>query len=621
LAPFEYSTKVRVRELGKELKILILEDMPTDAELMEHELRKAGIAFSSRVVETRRGFIKELKNFEPDLILGDYKLPSFDGLSALKIAKEKCPHIPFTLVSSTAGEELAVEALKMGATDYVLKDKLFKLPQVVRRALKEAEDHAKRTEAEGELKRSEERLKIIFEFAPDALYLNDLKGNFVDGNKAAEELTGYKREELIRKSFLRLKLLSSDQIPKAAAILARNVLGKHTGPDEFVLNRKDGTNVIVEIRTHPIKVDGQSLVLAIAHDITERKKAEEEMRRTQESLAEAQRIGRMGNWDLDLVKNEFRWSDEIYRIFGLKPQEFGVTYEAFLALVHPDERELVDVSYKNAVKNKNHYDIIHRIVRPDGEVRYVQEKSDNIYDEMGKAIRSIGTVQDITERKRAEDELKESFKKLRKALEGIIQATSTMVEVKDPYTAGHQRRVTDLARAIATEMGLKKNQIEGIRTAGVIHDIGKIIVPSEILTKPSQLTEAEFEIIKTHPKVGYDILRDKEFPWPIAQIVYQHHERMDGSGYPLGISGPEILMEARVLAVADVVEAMASHRPYRPALGLDKALEEISKGKGQLYDPEVVDACLKIFKEKRYELKQASLPSKWNQREREFSSK
>jgi putative nucleotidyltransferase with HDIG domain len=196
-----------------------------------------------------------------------------------------------------------------------------------------------------------------------------------------------------------------------------------------------------------------------------------------------------------------------------------------------------------------------------------------------------------------------------------------MVEVKDPYTAGHQRRVTDLARAIATEMGLKKNQIEGIRTAGVIHDIGKIIVPSEILTKPSQLTEAEFEIIKTHPKVGYDILRDKEFPWPIAQIVYQHHERMDGSGYPLGISGPEILMEARVLAVADVVEAMASHRPYRPALGLDKALEEISKGKGQLYDPEVVDACLKIFKEKRYELKQASLPSKWNQREREFSSK
>ena len=593
--------------MGKELKILILEDMPTDAELMEHELRKAGIAFSSRVVETRRGFIKELKNFEPDLILGDYKLPSFDGLSALKIAKEKCPHIPFVLVSDTGGEELGLEALRMGASDYVLKDKLFKLPQVVRRALKEAEDYAKRIEAEGELKRSEERLKIIFQFAPDALYLNDIKGNFVDGNKAAEELTGYKREELIGKNFLRIKLLSSDQIPKEAALLAKNALRKATGPDEFILQRKDGTHISVEIRTFPVKIENQIIVLCSARDITERKKAEEELRRSQESLAEAQRIGRMSNWDLDLVKNEFRWSDEIYRIFGLNSQEFGVTYEAFLALVHPDERELVDASYKNAVKNKIPFDIIHRIIRPDGKVRYVHEKSENIYDEMGKVIRSIGTVQDITEHKLAEDELKESFKKLRKALEGIIQATSAMAEVKDPYTAGHQRRVTDLARTIATEMGLKKDQIEGIRTAGVIHDIGKISVPAEILTKPSQLTEAEFEIIKTHPQVGCDILRDIEFPWPIAQIVYQHHERMDGSGYPLGISGPEILIEARVLAVADVVEAMASNRPYRPALGIDKALEEISKRRGQLYDPEVVDACLKLFKEKRYELKQASL--------------
>lgn len=584
--------------MGKELKILILEDMPTDAELMEHELRKAGIAFSSRVVETRRGFIKELKNFEPDLILGDYKLPSFDGLSALKIAKEKCPHIPFVLVSDTVGEEFGVEALRMGASNYVLKDKLFKLPQVVRRALKEAE---------GELKRSEERLKIIFQFAPDALYLNDLKGNFVDGNKAAEELTGYKREELIGKNFLRIKLLSSDQIPKAAALLAKNALRKATGPDELILQRKDGTHVSVEIRTFPVKIENQILVLCSAHDITERKRAEEELRRSQESLAEAQRIGRMSNWDLDLVKNEFRWSDEIYRIFGLNSQEFGVTYEAFLALVHPDERELVDASYKNAVKNNIPFDIIHRIIRPDGKVRYVHEKSENIYDEMGKVIRSIGTVQDITEHKLAEDELKESFKKLRNALEGIIQATSAMAEVKDPYTAGHQRRVTDLARTIATEMGLKKDQIEGIRTAGVIHDIGKISVPAEILTKPSQLTEAEFEIIKTHPQVGCDILRDIEFPWPIAQIVYQHHERMDGSGYPLGISGPEILIEARVLAVADVVEAMATNRPYRSALGIDKALEEISKRRGQLYDPEVVDACLKLFKEKRYELKQASL--------------
>ncbi|MEK7369608.1 MAG: HD domain-containing phosphohydrolase, partial [Planctomycetota bacterium] len=198
------------------------------------------------------------------------------------------------------------------------------------------------------------------------------------------------------------------------------------------------------------------------------------------------------------------------------------------------------------------------------------------------------------------EERKQDLEKLRKALGGIIRVLVATVETRDPYTAGHQQRVAHLARAIAAEMGLSLGQIEGIRMASAIHDIGKIAVPAEILSKPGKITETEFDIIKTHPQVGYDILKGIEFPWPVARIVLQHQERLDGSGYPAGLKGDEIITEARILAVADVVEAMASHRPYRPALGIDKALEEISKSKGILYDANVVDVCVRLFREKGF---------------------
>jgi PAS domain S-box-containing protein/putative nucleotidyltransferase with HDIG domain len=211
-------------------------------------------------------------------------------------------------------------------------------------------------------------------------------------------------------------------------------------------------------------------------------------------------------------------------------------------------------------------------------------------------------LRDIRHRNRVEQELKQSIEKLRRLLEEIVNVLASTAEMRDPYTAGHQRRVTVLACAIAEEMGLSEEQIEGIRLAALIHDIGKIYVPAEILSKPGRLTETEFSLIKAHPEVGHDALKSIEFPWPVAQIVLQHHERMDGSGFPQGLSEGEILLEARVLAVADVVEAMSSHRPYRPAHGIEKALEEISERKGVLYDSRVVDACLKLFTEKEFKL-------------------
>lgn len=209
-------------------------------------------------------------------------------------------------------------------------------------------------------------------------------------------------------------------------------------------------------------------------------------------------------------------------------------------------------------------------------------------------------LEDLVEERTGE--LKESEKKLRASLLDSITALAATVEMRDAYTAGHQRRVAQLAIAIAKELQLPVEQIEGIHLAGVVHDIGKIRVPAEILSKPVPLTELEFAYIKEHPQNGYEILKSIDFPWPIAQIVLQHHERLDGSGYPHGLKSDQILLEARIIAVADVVEAMRSHRPYRPALGIDAALEEITRNRGVLYDPAVVDVCLKLFRERGYHL-------------------
>jgi len=206
-----------------------------------------------------------------------------------------------------------------------------------------------------------------------------------------------------------------------------------------------------------------------------------------------------------------------------------------------------------------------------------------------------GISVDVTELHRTKEEIEKTTQKLRHALGAIILTLSMVAEIRDPYTAGHQRRVSDLARSIAQEMGIGPDVIHGIRLAGMIHDIGKISIPSEILTKPTRLTEIEFSLIRIHSQAAFDILEKIDFPWPIAGIIRQHHERLDGSGYPQGLKGDEICLEARILAVADVVEAMASHRPYRPGLGQDKALAEIETNRGRLYDAKVVDACLKVF--------------------------
>jgi PAS domain S-box-containing protein/putative nucleotidyltransferase with HDIG domain len=240
------------------------------------------------------------------------------------------------------------------------------------------------------------------------------------------------------------------------------------------------------------------------------------------------------------------------------------------------------------------------LIHKNGSLVPVEVKYTFLRDAEGRPVEVLAIARDISERKQALEEAKQSTERLLRAMEHAIQAMTIVVEMRDPHTAGHQQRATQLACAIADEMGLSKEQIDGLRLAGLIHDIGKVRVPAEILMNPDGLSEPEFMMIRAHPRLGYEILRTIDFPWPVAQIVLQHHERMNGSGYPSGLSGEDIVMEARILGVADVVDAMASHRPYRPALGINKALAEISQNKGVLYDSRVVDACLTLFRDRKF---------------------
>jgi PAS domain S-box-containing protein len=262
------------------------------------------------------------------------------------------------------------------------------------------------------------------------------------------------------------------------------------------------------------------------------------------------------------------------------------------------------------------------LITKNGDKVPIEDSAAPMIDDKVELTGAVMVFRDITERKRAEAaikkafdsleervreqtaELRTSFDKLGRAMEGTIQALATMVEARDRYTAGHQVRVADLACDIAKRMGVSESRIPIIRIAGLIHDVGKVCVPTEILNKPAPLSAIEFEIVKQHPKAAFDVLEKIEFPWPIADIVLQHHERVNGSGYPSGLRGDQIHLEARILGVADVVEAMSSHRPYRAALGTDKGLEEVSRGRGTLFDPAVVDACLYVFREGGFKFKE-----------------
>ena len=338
----------------------------------------------------------------------------------------------------------------------------------------------------------------------------------------------------------------------------------------------------------------------------ERKQAEEDLRKTEATYRLV--VDNMADvivvMDLNL---RFTYvSPSVIRLLGYtaeeimaKTLEHMITRESLQIVTRVFEEELTLEATGTADLGRSRILELEEY-KKDGSIVWVENRLSFLRDKEKSPVGVIALSHEITDRKQVEKQLQDTLGSLRRAVGVAIQVMVSAVEARDPYTAGHQLRAADIARAIATEIGLTQGRIDSIRIAGSVHDIGKLSIPAEILSKPTKLSELEFSLIKEHVLSGYEILKNVESPWPLAQIVYQHHERMDGSGYPRHLRGEEILMDARILAVADVVEAMSSNRPYRPALGEEAALKEIENNRSTLYDTDVVDACLRVFREKNF---------------------
>jgi len=841
----------------KSLHVLMVDDSENDVLLIMRNLKKGGYDPVYERVDTAASMKKALKKKQWDVILCDYTMPKLNAPSALAFFREADIDIPVIIVSGTIGEDKAVECMRQGARDYLMKSNLSRLPAAIDRELEEAKIRIRQRQAEEKIRRDEQRFRAYVEHSSDIIAVVNLEGIIIYINPAVERVLGFKPEERIGRTGFELvhpddgKFVADSFIALVSDANPRMVSGEihlrhkngayHTLEavgsnlinnnvvEGVVLNYRDLTerrNIEEKLRESEInyrqlfdnapaaiyRVDFKSgkflkandlfceyfgcsreeitslnpydiltedsrkvfrerlekmargekvpqtveyeiidkkgnqwslhlvnkmihdthgHVVAsdvVAYDITERKKTEEKLRLSEEKYRTILETMQEGYFELDLSGKFTFCNDSTCRLYGYPGEE----------LMGMDNRQYTDK--ENAKMLFKMFNEVYKtgkptkifdwpVVRKDGTVRYVEtsaslqkdssgrpagfkgiirditerkqaeellakseakyrdifenamegiyqstidgrfitantalagmagydspeefiesvtdagkqlyvnsedrfrlmeviEKKGFIYNfevkfrkkdgsnfwvvinsrpvrnEQGEFLYIEGFIQDITLRKHVEEQLHQILGSLRKAVGTTIQVMVSAIEMRDPYTAGHQLRVANLAGAIAADMELPQDTIDGVRMAGSIHDIGKISIPSEILSKPTKLTDLEFSLIKEHSQSGYDMLRDVESPWPLAEIVHQHHERMDGSGYPANLKGDEILLEARILAVADVVEAMASHRPYREALGIEAALEEIGKNRGVFYDSAVVDACLGLFRKKNYQ--------------------
>ncbi len=593
---------------GEPLRILIVEDNPDDAELAERALRREGLRFASRCADSREAFCAALKEFQPDLIISDYSLPAFNGMEALRLALDHDDHIPCIIYTGSTNEETAVACMKAGAADYVIKEHPARLPVSVRKALERMRTRAAKEEAEKALRASEERYRAIFQSVVEGIYQSTPAGRYLSVNPGLARMYGYDAPEelmaavtdIARQSFVR-----PEDRARALEILERDGELKNFISER---RRKDGSTLWVRNNARAIRNEqGKTLYYTgTTEDITERVRAETTLKASEEKYRNIFENAVEGIFQSSLDGRFFSVNPALARMYGYDTaEEFleSVTDAATQLFVNPDDRgRYLRVLLREGVAT-NH---VSRRKRRDGTMIWVSVNARIVRDAGGNLTYIEGTVENVTKRIAAEKRLQEALSRLQRAFRTTIQVLVAAVETRDPYTAGHQRRTAHLARAMAREMGLPPDRIEGISTAGYIHDIGKISCPSEILAKPTKLTPVEFALIKDHARKGFDILKDVDSPWPLAEMVHQHHERLDGSGYPRGLQGEALCLEARILAVADVVEAMASHRPYRPPLGVEAALEEIAQYRSVRYDPAAVDACLTLFRHKGFSLDEES---------------
>lgn len=628
--------------MNQVLRFLLLEDSPVDAELNERELRKAGISFTSLRVESLPAFVAALDEFKPDLILADYHLPGFDGLRPLAITREKYPEIPFIFVSGAMGEERAADSIKHGATDYIIKDRLARLPSAVQRALEEKAARVQRRE-------SEERYHQLFEnmssgvaiFQPDQACQRFV---FKAINRAAEHIDLIRREEVIGHSVE--EIFPGVRDMGLLDVFKRVCQGGEVEHASIKLYRDERISGWRENNVYRLKT-GE--VVAVYEDVSERIERETRIKhlnrvlrtisacnedlvraRSEEDLliAVCRNIVEIGGHLLAWVSNPSEAANQSSRTIAHFGDEAALQTHAELqqdpeharnCLTLEAMRKRQTTSLKQVVENGEQYfgqlyakgvrDILALPLLNNGQLYGVL----TVFSAMSEAFNAheVQLMEELSadlaygiEALRTTAERDHYIGQFSKAMKNTVTAIARTLEMRDPYTAGHQQRVTALSVSIARAMGLGEEVIEGLYFGAMIHDIGKISVPAEILSKPGALTKIEHQLIQCHPETGFGIVQDVEFPWPVAEMIAQHHERLDGSGYPHALKNDQIIIEARIIAVADVVEAMSTHRPYRPARGIAAALEEIEQGKGSRYDPTVVEACIQVVKENDMQLPQ-----------------
>jgi PAS domain S-box-containing protein len=470
-------------------------------------------------------------------------------------------------------------------------------------ALDSIEQQTGRKQAATALAESQNRYESLFENATAAiLFLEEDK--ILECNSKCAEIFGATKNQLIGKTPYEL---SPPQQPNGKtskeAAMEHISMAFQSGPQYFRwIHRKiDGELFPAEVGLNAIVINGRNYVQAVLMDTTSRENAENALRESEKSYRTL-----YNNVPVGLFRSDSTGRGKLIEVNPTMASMFG--YDSPAALLNMESEKLFGARssreqfIKAIMESGVLRDFITQMRRADGSEFWASISARSFNPANSNSVVIDGIIKDVSDTRQHENSLRESVESLQKAIEGTVSAMSLLVEMKDPYTSGHQKGVAHLACGIGREMGLDNNSIDCIRIASTLHDLGKLSIPTEILSKPGPLSEYEVEFLKTHPQAGYDILESIEFPWPIAKVILQHHERMDGSGYPSGLKGDEIMVEARIIAVADVVEATASRRPYRASKGTEVALEVIEDGAGTLFDPSVVRACISLFHEREFAL-------------------
>jgi PAS domain S-box-containing protein/putative nucleotidyltransferase with HDIG domain len=589
--------------------IIVVTVDPEISDILEVLLKN--LHYKIQLTNSSSGAFEKLKEKDCDLMLLDISLPGMNIAQVLNYVGDISPGTLVIVLAGYASDDEATECLNNGAYDFFKKP--FEKEEITRRIKNALNQKCLKHELQisrEKLSMMEKRYEYMVQNSPDFIYTLDDKGNFTYINDSSKNILGFDKNQLLRKHYS--SVVYPEDIEKAKYVFNERRAGSRDSRVTKLRLKKQSADsrgnsnkyVVVELKAKGIydkpNKDKDKVFLGtqgIAKDISSFLQIEE---------------------SLKIQRLCFR-------------QLFNNSHEAIVILDNHDNIIDANKSFENLfnysaveLKNKN----IHKMIVPEDLINESQSishsaVSNGIFETESTRIRKGGNSVEVSisaypvvynnktiavyhiykeavTEKTGGLKVEKTLNKLRKAMGGIINAMVSTIEVRDPYTAGHQQRVADLARAIAQEMGLTPNEIDGIRMAGTLHDLGKVNIPAEILSKPGRLSKIEFSLIKMHPRVAFDILKEIDFPWPIADIVHQHHERIDGSGYPQGLKGNEILLSGKILTVADVVEAIASHRPYRPALGIKTALDEIYVKRGIYYEPSVVDACVKLFEENRF---------------------